>query len=76
MSPFRRLIDIGADVVRTANDLDVLQTLGVPPPELSEFQKVMEIASIVSAAKTNRIYVIFLVTWTGERSHDAANRHK
>ncbi len=58
---YRLSIDIGADLVRTANDLDVLQTLVVPLPELSEFQRVMEIASIVSAAKTNRIYVIFLV---------------
>jgi hypothetical protein len=54
-------IEIAADLARAASDLEVLQTLVVPIAEIASFQKVMEIASIASATKSNRIYIIFLV---------------
>jgi hypothetical protein len=60
-SYYRLSIEIAADLARKVADLEVLQTLVVPLPEITSFQRVMEIASIASAARTDRIYIIFLV---------------
>lgn len=60
-SYYRFAMEVAADLSRKSSGLDVLQTLVVSLPELDNLQRVMEIASLASGAKTNRVYIIFQV---------------
>jgi len=58
---WRQSVEIGAELSRLATSLDVVQTVVVDSSVLEQMRKVMEIASIASSARTNRIYLVFLV---------------